>query len=138
MWPRRFNACQHYIASLGMVFLLTLWVAIAGGGGCRNSDSDAQSTVTSAIQLAEEGEPAVELVIDYGDGVERRFTRIPHKEGMTAIDALAFADRHPRGIQIQKSGSGAAALVTTIDDLNNQSGERWQKLALSRQWQASR
>jgi hypothetical protein len=73
-------------------------------------------------KLAAKGEPAVELAIDYGDGMEKRFKRIPHAEGMTVRDALAFAGKHPRGIKFESTGSGAAALLTQIDELANEGG----------------
>jgi hypothetical protein len=72
--------------------------------------------------VAAEGEPAVELVIAYGDGVEKRFKRIPFQEGMTVLAAMKFAGQHSRGITFEKSGSGDAALLTKIDDLANQPG----------------
>jgi hypothetical protein len=95
--------------------------AVSGCGGARVKTAE-PSGEKSAVELAREDQPAVELVIDYGDGVEKRFTRIPHQEGITALDTLEFADRHPRGIRFQTAGSGEAALVTGIDDLNNQTG----------------
>jgi hypothetical protein len=92
--------------------------------GCQRdaSVSDASRDSPSKVGLAAPGEPAVELVIDYGDGVAKRFTRIPFEEGMTVLGALRFAAQHPRGITFEKSGSGEAALLVRIDDLANQAG----------------
>jgi hypothetical protein len=90
--------------------------------GCTPDQPSADASRRNNVALAAEGQPAVELVIDYGDGAEKRFTRIPHRDGMTALAALQFAARHPRGIAIESSGSGSAALVTKIDDLANEAG----------------
>jgi hypothetical protein len=91
--------------------------------GCQSNEpaSDA-AAAANKLELAAEGEPAVELVIDYGDGVEKRLHRIPFREGMTAKDAMDSAARHPRGIAYQKKGSGELAMLTAIDDLANQAG----------------
>ncbi len=45
---------------------------------------------------APEGKPSVAMTIDYGDGMEKRFSRIPHEDGMTVLAAtqcrrVAFA-----------------------------------------------
>jgi hypothetical protein len=106
---------------LNVVAEFLIFAVVIGCGGARERTVEPSREKTT-VELAPEGQPAIELVIDYGDGVEKRFTRIPHKEGMTAIDALTFADGHPRGIRFQRAGSGEAALVTGIDDLNNQAG----------------
>ena len=39
----------------------------------------------------------VTLTVDYGDGVEKKFKSIPWQEGMTILDAMEFAQKHPRG-----------------------------------------
>ena len=99
--------------------------AILGGHvGCqRDSTSASRSTSTrNSVELAAAGEPAVELVIDFGDGAQKRFSRIPHQDGMTALAALRFAASHPHGVTFESTGSGSAALVTRIDDLANEAG----------------
>jgi len=62
----------------------------------------------------------VRLVIDYQDGVEKHFTAIPWKAGMTVMDAMAAAKASPRGITYSTTGSGETAFVTQIDDLKNE------------------
>ena len=42
---------------------------------------------------------------------------------MTVMDALKWADKHPRGIQFSVRGKGATAIVTRIDDLKNTGGK---------------
>lgn len=64
------------------------------------------------------------LVIDYGDGVERHYTRQPWQKGATVFDLLEAARQHPRSIDIQYRdyGSSIGRMVTRIDDLANQGG----------------
>jgi hypothetical protein len=66
----------------------------------------------------------VRLIVDYGDGVEKHFAAIPWKLGMTVLDALEFASRHPRGVKFKYTGAEATAFVTEIDDLKNEGGAK--------------
>ncbi len=76
---------------------------------------DSPSTATPSVE-------GVRLVVKYGDGVEKHFTRLPWSEGATVLDVLQAAARHPRGIRFKHRGDGATLLVTQIDDLANESG----------------
>ena len=68
----------------------------------------------------------VQMAIDYGDGVEKRFSQLRWTAGMTVLDALQVAAKHPRGIEFQHRGSGATAFVYKIDDLENEGrGRNW-------------
>jgi len=68
----------------------------------------------------------VELVIDYGDGVEKRFPRLAHRPGITVLELLQVAARHPRGVRFEHRGKGETAFVTQIDDLLNEGrGRNW-------------
>ncbi|MEO8494364.1 MAG: DUF4430 domain-containing protein [Planctomycetota bacterium] len=68
----------------------------------------------------------VRLVIDYNDGVEKRFNAIAWKPGMTVMDAMLAAQEHPRGIRFEHKGKGATVLLTKIDDVENEgSGRNW-------------
>ena len=62
------------------------------------------------------------LTIDYGDGVQMHFTSLDWREGMTVLDLLKAAKRHRRGITFRYRGSDSIALLTKIDDLENQGG----------------
>ena len=64
----------------------------------------------------------IRLVIDYGDGVEKHFTAVPWRPGMTVLDVLQWAARHPRGIRFQYRGKKATAFLTSIDGLANEGG----------------
>ncbi|MAV34777.1 MAG: hypothetical protein CMJ59_04905 [Planctomycetaceae bacterium] len=63
--------------------------------------------------------PAVQLIVDYGDGVQKHFTSLPWKAGMTALDALNLAQQHPRGIRFSYRGKGPRGFLTSIDGLKN-------------------
>lgn len=64
------------------------------------------------------------LTIDYGDGVQKLFNRIPWKAGMTVLDVMNLASKHRRGIRFKYRGSGSTAFLTQLDDLANQGRER--------------
>jgi Domain of unknown function (DUF4430) len=94
--------------------LLIMWV------GCARS-VESKREGPAAWQAAE-GMPSVAMTIDYGDGMEKRFARIPHEERMTVLAALNAAASHPRGIKFDKTGSGEAAMLTAIDGVANEAG----------------
>lgn len=68
--------------------------------------------------------PIVTLTIDYGDGMQKRFPSIPWREKMTVVDAIEWADKHPRGISFASRGNGATKLINQIDDLKNGGGQK--------------
>lgn len=62
----------------------------------------------------------IRLVIDYRDGVEKHFTAIAWKDGLTVFDALAAAKASPHGISFASNGSGETTFINQIDDLKNE------------------
>ena len=70
------------------------------------------------------GNQPVILTVDYGDGAQKRFPSIPWKKSMTVLEAMRWADKHPRGIDFAERGRGETTLVTQIDDLKNQGGSQ--------------
>ena len=62
----------------------------------------------------------VELVIDYGDGVQKHFDEIAWKESMTVLDVLQAGSRHSHGITFTSHGTGESLLISKLDDLANQ------------------
>lgn len=72
------------------------------------------------------GAPVVTLVIDYGQGVEKRYTRLAHTPAMTALDALKAADAmpDPLGLAFEFTGAGETAFVRAIDGLKNEGGAK--------------
>ncbi len=65
---------------------------------------------------------SVEMVIDYGDGVQVRFTALPWHEKMTGLDAITAASAHPHGVKFVWRGAGSTAFVTQIGDQKNEGG----------------
>lgn len=68
-------------------------------------------------------EQSVRLVIDYNDGLEKHFTAIPWKPGLTVFGALQQAAKHPRGIKFESTGSGATLFILSLDGIKNQAGD---------------
>ncbi len=67
--------------------------------------------------LAADGKPSVVMTIDFGDGMEKRFSRIPHEDAMTVLAALTAAASHPRN-QVRQDRLGRSR------DAN---GNRWRR-----------
>ena len=68
----------------------------------------------------------VRLVIDYNDGVEKHFNAIAWNSGMTVLEVMLAAKKHPRGISFEHKGKGATVLLTKIDDVENEGrGRNW-------------
>ena len=75
---------------------------------------------------AEPEKKAVTLIVDYGDGVEKRFTALSAAKDATVLDILNAAQKHARGIRFEFKGSGETGLLTKIDDLKNEgAGRNW-------------
>jgi hypothetical protein len=68
----------------------------------------------------------VKLVIDYGDGAELHFPALTWRDGITALDVLTLAQKHPHGVKFRHRGTGAHAKVEQIGYLTNQGdGKNW-------------
>jgi hypothetical protein len=107
----RFAVSRRKVLAV-LVSALFLALPISGGAHAAE-DEKAEETRT------------VSLVIDYGDGVQKHVS-LPWKEGMTVLDALEAAAKHPRGIKFKSRGKGETAFVSAIDDLENEgSGRNW-------------
>ncbi|MHB8970850.1 MAG: DUF4430 domain-containing protein [Pirellulaceae bacterium] len=99
---------------LGIARLLGLIMLLAGWHAAASADEPQTPPKT------------VRLVVDYGDGVEKHFTALAWKEGMTVLDALVAAQKHPRGIKFVYRGKEATAFLTQIDELENEGrGKNW-------------
>lgn len=71
-------------------------------------------------------ERSVELTIDYGDGVEKRFTALPYQSGLTVLGLMELASQHPRGVKFEYRGKGETAFLKSIDGLANEGrGRNW-------------
>ncbi len=62
----------------------------------------------------------IPLVIDYRDGVEKHFTAITWKAGITVLDVMTAAKASPHGITFASNGSGETTFINQIDDLKNE------------------
>ncbi len=93
-------------------FATVLWLALG----------ISHAWAAQATEAPEHDSKSVKVTIDYGDGVEKRFTAIPWQDPMTVWDAMRLAAKHPRGIKFEHRGKGATALLTQIDDLKNEGG----------------
>jgi hypothetical protein len=93
------------------------WILLAGlaPGHHVNAQSAAQS---------------VRLVVDYGDGVSKIFDRLPWSRGNTVLDVLNAAKASAHGISFNYKGTGASAVLTDIDGVQNQGGG-----SAARNWQ---
>ena len=72
----------------------------------------------------------VRLVVDYGDGAARTISDLAWAKGNTVLDAMKEATQRPHGISFSYTGSGDDAVLTKIDDVQNQGGgtgkKNWQ------------
>lgn len=101
----------RWLQNLGLV-VLVLAGMISGDRAGRAADPEAP--------------PTVRLIIDYGDGMEKHFTALAWKDGMTILTALEAAKEHPRGIRFTCRGKEATTFLTDIDGLENEgSGKNW-------------
>ena len=97
------------------LLVLALFMAVAACGG------------HGAAASADE---TVRLIVDYGDGTSKTIANLPWAKGNTVLDAMKAAADRPHGISFGFTGSGDAAVVTKIDDVQNQGGgaakKNWQ------------
>jgi hypothetical protein len=105
-----------FAASQRRLLLAIAFAAAFLATGWPVPDSSAQESAPKSV---------VTLVIDYGDGVQKRLT-LPWSKEMTVADALKAAAAHPRGIKYKSRGKGETLFVTAIDDCDNEgSGRNW-------------
>jgi len=72
----------------------------------------------------------IRLTIDYGDGITKAISNLAWAKGDTVLDAMKTATARPHGISFSYTGNGAAAVLTRIDDVQNEGGgtgkKNWQ------------
>ena len=81
-----------------------------------SSTARPQETTTKQLEI--------QLTIDYGDGFQKRFTKLKWSKGMSVMGALEAASRHKRGIRPRHRGTGDRVFIYQIDDLENEAGGR--------------
>ncbi len=69
----------------------------------------------------------VELVIDFGDGFQMKYSRITWRKEMTVLDVLKRAAKHSHPLDFEYRGSGDRTFVTEIEGQKNQGarGRNW-------------
>lgn len=78
------------------------------------------------VQPMDQEVARVELTIDYGDGVEKRFQGLTFEPGLTVLGVMEKASKHPRGIKFEYRGQGETAFLKSIDGLANEGrGRNW-------------
>lgn len=70
--------------------------------------------------IAASEDQSVRLIVDYGDGVAKTVSDLAWTKGNTVLDAMKAATARPHGISFSYTGSGDAAVLTRIDDVQNQ------------------
>ena len=65
-------------------------------------------------------EQAVRLIVDYGDGAAKTVANLPWSKGSTILDAMKEATSRPHGISFSYTGTGSDAMLTKIDDVQNE------------------
>jgi hypothetical protein len=72
----------------------------------------------------------IRLIVDYGDGASKTVANLPWAKGNTILDAMKAATTRPHGISFSYTGSGDSAVLTKIDDVQNEGGgagrKNWQ------------
>ncbi len=107
------KADRRFGAMLGVVTAVLLaWSGAIAAAAEPSPAAAAASKATTA--------ETVEMVVDFGDGVEVHFTRLPWKPAMTVADAVKLTDGQPHGPKFVRIGSGETLLVTQIGDLKNE------------------
>jgi len=111
-------------AAWGVIFVAAL---VGCGNHAGPGSADQTNPAASATNSTQPAKPApaaqaVELVVDYGDGVLKRISAIPWQQHMTVLDALKAAGNRPHGITFASRGAGPTAFVIRLDDVENQGG----------------
>lgn len=70
--------------------------------------------------VVQEAEQSVRLIVDYGDGAVKTINNLAWAKGNTVLDAMKAATARPHGISFSYTGSGTSAVLTKIDDVQNE------------------
>ncbi len=62
----------------------------------------------------------VRLVVDYGDGASKTINNLAWAKGDTVLEAMKAATARPHGISFSFTGTGTSAILTRIDDVQNE------------------
>jgi len=76
----------------------------------------------SHAAVGQETDQSVRLIVDYGDGTAKTVSALAWAKGNTVLDAMKAATARPHGISFSYTGSGDSAVLTKIDDVQNEGG----------------
>lgn len=76
---------------------------------------------------------SVSLLVDFGDGSQRRLLDLMYRKEMTVLDAMKLAGAHPHPIISEIKGSGDRAQLMSIDGQRDEGIEKG--IAVARCWQ---
>lgn len=82
------------------------------------------------------GNPAstsIAVLVDFGDGSQKRLADLAFTKEMTVLDAMTLAGLHPRPIVSEIKGSGDRAQLMSIDGQRDEGIEKG--IAVARCWQ---
>jgi len=78
--------------------------------------------------LGDDTASTVRLTVDYGDGITKTISNLAWVKSETVLDAMKAATARSHGIAFSYTGNGPMAMLTRIDDVQNQGGGKrnWQ------------
>lgn len=114
------------MVGLALLGVLALLVGATHGRGAAN----AGAATWAGVQAGPDAVLTVRVIVDFGDGMQKHYTAIPWKKGMTALDAMVAAREHAHGTAFSHRGEGETAFLDEIDGVKNQGaagdGRNWQ------------
>lgn len=82
----------------------------------------ADSPTGQAASSSPSEKATAQLVIDFGDGFQLRYTELDCANGATVWDLMLAAQSHPHPLSIKHRGKGATLLITEIAGTKNGAG----------------
>lgn len=87
----------------------------------------------AAAAAAAPASTAISVLVDFGDGSQKRLADLSFTKDMTVLDAMKLAGTHPRPIVSEIKGVGDRAQLMSIDGQRDEGIEKG--IALARCWQ---
>ncbi len=76
---------------------------------------------------------SISVLVDFGDGSQKRFANLAFTKDMTVLDAMKLAATHPRPLVSEIKGTGDRAQLMSIDGQRDEGIEKG--VAAARCWQ---
>jgi hypothetical protein len=132
MEPRQSSTDGTQPSGSGWLFPLFLTLVLVAMWGIARQIPQQQPARPTEPATAETWMPAPEgetvgLTIDFGNGVQKRFTALPWQPEMTVADLLSAARQFPPGIRFTQQGEGERGLLVALEGLANEgvAGRNW-------------